>query len=233
MAAFRPVGTRGMSVEALGSGDTELYAPIMATNTTVGAATLSAANLIAGNLFRSGSTAAYTDTMDTAANIYLALEGNGNAPAIVPGLGFTCRITNQVAYAETITLGAGMSAGQGTVTSVSASSWRDFLFTFTSVQPPISLIGNTTSASAAVTFTLQPNQVALQQGVAPTATNVMAGAVVAGTGITAGTTVIGTTQGVGGVTGITMSATATATGTNVALTFGPAISVSSSGAGTL
>lgn len=233
MAAFRPIGTRGMSEETLAAGDLELVSGLAGTNTVAGASTLTGAQLVTGYLFRSGSVAGYIDTFDTSANILAAMAGNGYAPAVVPGLGFTCRIVNTVAFAETLTLGTGMVAGSGSIGSVAASSWRDFLFSFTNVQPLVTLIANTTNGSAVVTWTLPTGMTALQEGPAVTASNVTVGATVTGTGIPAGTTVLGITQGMGGTLGITLSANATATNSNVALTFSSTITVNSTGSGTL
>lgn len=232
MAALRPSGYRGLSEELLNAGDVLLTGDFASTNTTVGATTLAAASMVTGMLERSGSTGAYTDTFDTASNIYNALLGNGYGPALVPGIGFRLKLVNSVAFTETITLGTGMTAGQGIVSSVTASFWREFLFTFTSVQPPVSLIGNTTSGAATITWTLGVGQAALSESPA-SGSIVQSGASVAGTGIAAGTTVLGVTQGVGGTTGVTLSGTATATGTNVAFSFGPAILVSSPGGGAI
>lgn len=231
MSAMRIGGSRGLSNELLNAGDVVLVSDAASTNTTTVGTTLSAASMLTGNLFRSGTTAGFTDVLDTASNMLLGLQGNGYGAAIVPGLGVKLRITNLVAQIQTITLGTGMTAGSGTVSSIAASSWRDFLFSFTSVQTPVSIIGNTTSGSAVVTWTLSANQVALGEG--PASSNIVQpGAYVTGTGIAASTTVLGTTQGVGGTTGVTLSGTATATGANVSLSFGPAITVHSSGSGT-
>lgn len=233
MAAFRPMGTRGMSEELLNPGDVELVSGVTSTNTTVGAATLTANQLLTGSLYRSGSTAVYTDTLDTASNIYAALAGNGNLPAVTPGLGFTCRITNATAYVETITLGSGHVAGNGTIASIAANSWRDFLFSFVAVQPALTVVGNVTSGTNLLTWTLNPGQVALQEGVAPTSININTGATVSGTGIPAGTTVLGIVQGQGGTTGVIMSANATSTNANIAVSFSSTITVNSSGSGSI
>lgn len=232
MAAIRMNGYRALSNELLSPGDTVLTSEIFQPVTTVGAATLSAAAMLNGVLYRSGSTAGYTDTFDTATNILLAMSGNLTNPAVSPGLSFKMRLVNSVAFAETITLGAGMIAGSGVIATVAASSYRDFLFSFTSVQPPISNIANTTSGSAVVTWYLPPGQTSEPQGPSPLSMNIMPGCTVTGTGVPANTTVIGITQGQGGTLGFTMSANATATGA-VTLSFGPTITVSSSGSGTL
>lgn len=233
MAAFRPLGSRGLAGELLVGGDCELVSGVVGTNAVVGATVITSAQLLTGNVFRSGSTANYTDTFDTASALLTALAGNGFSASIVPSTGFICRIINTVAFTETITLGAGMVAGSGTVTSVPVSSWRDFLFAFISVQTPISVIGNTTNGSAVVTWTLNPGQTSLQGGVSPTAVNIMPGATAIGTGIPTGTTVLGVTQGISGTVGVTLSANATATGANISITFGPTITVHSQGSGTL
>lgn len=233
MAAFRASGTRGLGEELLNPGDAELISAVPGVNTTNGASTLTAASIVTSVIFRSGSGAGYTDTFDTAANIYAALIGNGNAPAIVPGLGFPLRIVNTVAFLETLTLGAGMVAGNGTIATVSASGWRDFWLTFLSAQPPITVVGNNTNGSAVVTFTLAAGQTALAMGPSLTAINIMVGATATGTGIPANTTVLGITQAPGGIIGVTLSANCTSTNTNINISFGSTIQIHGLGAGTL
>lgn len=71
--------------------------------TTVGAGTLTAAALVGGQITRSGSTAAYTDTTDTAVNIVAAL------PLLVVGGTFFIRIKNATAFTETIAAGTGVT----------------------------------------------------------------------------------------------------------------------------
>lgn len=232
MATVRIGGQRGLGNELVNPGDTVLTTDIFSLNTTVGTTTIPAAQLVTGELYRSGSAGAYTDTLDSAANILLALYGNNPGAAVIPGLSFKLRITNSVAFVETVTLGAGMVAGSGPIGSLAASTWRDFLFTFTSVQPPFANVANTVNGSAVVTWYLLPGQISELEGPSVLAINLMPGASVSGTGIPAGATVIGLTQGLGGTLGFTMSANATATGT-VSLSFSPTISVSSSGSGTL
>lgn len=233
MAAFRMGGARALSNELLCPGDTILTPDIFSPNVNVGAVVLTAAQMVTGVLFRSGSTAAYNDTLDTAVNVLAAVSGNLPAAAVIPGLSFKLRLINSVAFIDTITLGAGMVAGSGTIATVPASSWRDFLFTFASVQPPVSVIGNTVSGSAVVTWTFNAGQTALTLGPSPSAANIMPGAAAVGTGIAAGTTVLGVTEIPGGTSGCTLSGTATATGSNVAITFGPQLVVSGMGSGTL
>lgn len=71
--------------------------------TTVGAGTLTAAGLVGGLIMRSGPTANFTDTTDTAAKILAAL------PGIVVGSSFLIRIKNNTAFIETLAAGAGVT----------------------------------------------------------------------------------------------------------------------------
>lgn len=232
MSAFKNVGMRAGLLTPFASGDTLLIPSVMATDATAGNVTLSAAKMVTGLLRRSGPGAGYADTFDTAVNIYNALVGEGSDPEIAVGDAFLLRILNSAAFNENITLGAGMVAGVGTLTPIAGSTWREFLFTFLSVQKPVSIYCNTTNGSAAVTFVLAPNQSALPMGPAPGSVNITPGAFVSGIGIAAGTTVLGLTQAPGGMTGFTLSANATATGTAL-LSFGPYLKVDGSGSGTL
>lgn len=74
---------------------------------TVGAGTLTAALLVGGYITRSGSTAAYTDTTDTAAAIIAAIT---NAAV---NQSFLCSIKNTVNFNQTLAAGTGVTlAGQ-------------------------------------------------------------------------------------------------------------------------
>lgn len=70
---------------------------------TVGNGTLTAAALVGGQINRSGPTAAYTDTTDTAANIVAAL------PAFVAGEEFRVVLKNATIYSQTIAAGTGVT----------------------------------------------------------------------------------------------------------------------------
>lgn len=95
---------------------------------TVGNGTLTAAALVGGIVTRSGPTAAYTDTTDTAANIIAALAN----PEV--GASFEINIKNTVAFAQTIAAGAGVTLA-GT-TDVAASSVRKYVLTIDNVAAP-------------------------------------------------------------------------------------------------
>jgi hypothetical protein len=234
MTALRMLGgARALGGEMVNPGDTLILPDQFTSVATVGAATLTAGQLVSGNIFRSGSVAGYVDTLDTSAALLLALQGNNPGATVIPGMTFKLRIYNSVAFAETITLGSGMVAGNGTIASVAASTWRDFLFQFSSVQPAISNLANTVNGSPVVTWYLPPGQAAEPIGVNPLSINIVPGAFVSGTGIPAGATVIGLTMGPGGTLGFTLSANATATNSNVSLTFSSLVTVHSLGSGTL
>lgn len=217
-------------------GDTPLLAEsLLPAVASVAAVTITAAEIVSGLIYRTGPTAGYADVWDTAANIVSALQGNGFAPDALPGSSFRVRFFSSVAFANTLTYGAGLVAGTGVLT-VSASSWRDFLFTLKNTQPLFTASANTTSGSAAVTFFFPSGKGVYQYpGTGNNQNWVTTGATVTGTGIPAGTTVLGVTEGVGGFTGVTLSANATATSVagGTPLTFGPTISIDSLGSGTL
>lgn len=84
------------------------------------------ANQIDGSavIIRTGPTAAFTDTTDTAANI---ISGLSNPPT---NSRFRLRVVNTTGYAETIAAGTGITIS-GTAT-ISAGTWRDYDFAVTS-----------------------------------------------------------------------------------------------------
>lgn len=200
---------------------------------TVGDGTWTGALIATGIIRRTGPTGDYSDTTDTAANILTALAGNGWAAEVVAGQSFRLLVQNTVAYVATLVAGTGVTLGTGT-TTIAASLVREYILSVLNASPPLTLNCNTTNSSATVTFNLPTGMVALPIGPSPLADNVTTGMIVSGTGITAGTTVIGVTQGVGGITGVTLSANATATSSGgVSLTFGPNIRIDSLRSSTL
>lgn len=214
--------------EQVAPGDVLGGGEVIATNAGGAASTLTGAMLTTGILNRTGPGAGFTDTTDTAVNILAALSGNLGGAIVSPGTTWRFRYINTVAFAMTFAAGVGVVSGIGTL-SVAASLTRDYLFTVLNTTPQVILNCATTNASAVVTFNLPPGMISFPIGPAPNAINITPGATVSGTGITAGTTVLGVTQGVGGVTGVTLSANATATNNPVALTFGPTIKIDSLG----
>lgn len=105
-------------------------APVTATVGTV----LTAAQMLTGNILRSGPAAAYTDTTDTAAAIVASI------PGAQIGMGYELSIANTVAFAATIAAGAGVTLA-GT-TALAASSSRKFVVTITAIAiPAVTLTG--------------------------------------------------------------------------------------------
>lgn len=209
-------------------GDLVLQAETIPVVNVVGSTTLTAAQMCTGILYRSGSTAAFTDTTDTAANIINQLITNYNyntssVTGVGGGLGamqgqtFRMRYINSVAYAATIAAGTGVTLGYN-ATTVNASSVKDFLVTVTNGSAPQTFAATTTNTSAVITGLNQFQTGQLSPGMA-----------VSGTGIPASTNIISVQQGVG----VTLNNNATASGTLVALSFSPTIRLDGLGQGLL
>lgn len=86
-------------------------------------------NIIAGVVLRSGPTAAFTDTFDTASNILNVMPSN----IIAANSGFRFRYINNSTVTATLAAGTGDTLS-GTMT-VAAGTWRDFEFYVTSAYP--------------------------------------------------------------------------------------------------
>lgn len=97
--------------------------PVAAAVTATAGTTLTAAQIAGGLIARSGPTAAFTDTTDTAANIIAAINSMG------AGEGFDLSIQNTTADALTLAAGTGVTLA-GT-TTVSATSTRRYRVTMT------------------------------------------------------------------------------------------------------
>lgn len=98
--------------------------PTNSAVTTVGAATLTAAQINGGIITRSGSVAAYTDTTDTAANIIAGIPGAG------VGTAYLMEINNTVGFTETLAAGTGVTLAG--LTSLPPGSTGLFLVSVTS-----------------------------------------------------------------------------------------------------
>lgn len=102
--------------------------------TTVGAGTLTAAGLVGGVITRSGSTAAYTDTTATAAQLQTVI--GADSPLGTSRLVF---IKNTVPFAETLAAGTDVTlAGQGIIPP---NSTGVFLLTYDTAVPEFTLRG--------------------------------------------------------------------------------------------
>ena len=236
MPAFRPSGVRdGFNQSLIVPGDLIIGGESVVNGalTTVGAGSWTAALITNGIIRRTGPVAGYADTTATAAQIIAALAGNMPAGELLPGSTFRMLFINAVAQAMTLTLGTGVQTGLGTL-DCAASLIREYLWTVLNTTPEQLLPCATTNASPTVTFVLPAGMSALPYAVAgqTAGVNISPGCTVSGTGITAGTTVLGVTQGLGGITGVTLSANATATNNPVGLTFGPTMRLDSLGSRT-
>jgi hypothetical protein len=114
------------TIANLGSGGGAGEQTINTAITTVGAGTLTGAAIAGGLITRSGSTAAYTDTTDTAALIVAAI-----ANAFV-GQSFLLHIKNTVAFAQTLAAGAGVTLS-GSSNIIPPNSAGLYLVTLTSL----------------------------------------------------------------------------------------------------
>lgn len=224
---FRPSGPRGgLNDDRIQPGDLIATGRSLAALTTVGAGTITAAMIAAGIINRTGPTAGYTDTFDTAWNILQALAGNFPQPDTVQGLSFELTFINTVAFANTVAAPTNGGVVLGTNVNVAASLVRDYLVTINNASPPQNFYCGTTSANPTITLN-QP----YQMGTFDYSNNkaygqITPGMSVYGTGIPAGATVIGLIQGQQGmVTGFTLSANATATAASVALALTPTITI--------
>lgn len=112
------VTMQGLAVTPLTSG------PVLASTalTTIGAGTITGAGIAGGVTNRTGSTAAFTDTTDTAANIIAALP-NANI-----GQSFIYTYYNNTLGVATFANGTGVTV---TGTIVPFSCWAEYLVTYT------------------------------------------------------------------------------------------------------
>lgn len=164
--------------------------------TTVGTGTITAAGIVAGVTSRSGSTAAFTDTTDTAAAI-IAAEGSGTTT----GTSFRWTYVNNTVAAATLAGGTGVTITGMTV--IPPNSQAEYLVTVASATTvTILCIGSgyfpasgtftangatpVTVTNAAVTATSQVDITLKTVGgtVSPTRPNVLT--ITAGTGFTVG-----------------------------------------------
>ena len=99
--------------------------------TTVGNGTLTAAAMIGGQINRSGPTAAFTDTTDTAAAIVAAL------PEFVSGATFFMRIKNSTAYLQTISAGTGVTLPTTNIVAPFQTLWSYGTIGGTSASPTV------------------------------------------------------------------------------------------------
>lgn len=228
MSLARPMVAKGVVMDdKLYTGDILASGVVLSagTITTVGAGTLTGAAIGSGVITRTGPTAGYTDTTDTAANIVAALAGNASEVDMVEGLKFELLYINTVASAMTLAAGVGVTLGTlgSNTTGVSASAVRKYLVALINVDGPYTIPCSFTTTTKVITFILPQGMSSLPIGPSPQAVNITEKMTVSGTNIATNTKVVGVTAGIGGNTGVTVDTNTTGTQTNSAVTFGPTV----------
>ena len=177
-------------------------------NATAGSATLTAQQVMAGVLNRTGPGAGFTDTWPSADQIIAAMEN----PQV--GDSWPLVYRNGVAFAMTFAAGTGIVAGIGTLTAA-ASVTRHYRHTILSNKRTAIGVVSTTNANAVLTNV--PKDFIK---------NVMPGMGATGTGIGASAVVLGVSEE---AQTITLSVNSTATADNIAVTFFPRVRLDSVG----
>lgn len=196
---------------------------------------ITAQQLVSQDIDRSGA-AAVADTLDTADNIVKALIGSinkmsppdnqlygtlptqvvqlawaANLNPLMPGSSF--RRTIRSANSGTLTISVVANSGVSLlgVTTIPATSWREYLIKILNSSPTI-IIGCTTTNANPVLSNVDLNLIA----------NITNGMSVFGTNIGAAAVVVAVNRDLGT---ITLSVNSTATGSNQAITFTPTVTV--------
>lgn len=220
----------GMDGE-LRPGDMMATSRIFSTIATVGAGVWTGAAIAGGILRRTGPTAAYIDTTDTAQNIMNALKGNAPSAISINGLSFELYVANTVAFAMTsLTMGRGVIAGTlGGTLNLAASSSKDYLFAIKNDTPEIT-VNVICNATTTALLALPPGMTSFKIGPAPDALMITPGMTITavnGTAPAAGTVVTGLRYGQGGIIGFVSSAALAANIT--AITLSPTIEINNVG----
>lgn len=200
---------RGASPSKSVQGTPVLDQKAIGTLTTVGAGTILASSLSGGILRRTGPTAGYTDTFDSANNFIAAMDD----PAPGDSFGFT--IINGVAQAMTAAAGEGIVLG--TNVDIAASVVRDYLATVLNATP------RTTFSADTATSTTISNVPASAFAL------LTIGMGLSGTGVAAASYIVAMNEV---AQTLTLSAATTATATGIAMAAFPRINISGIGART-
>lgn len=171
-------------------------------NATAGAATLTAQQVMAGVLNRTGPGAGFVDTWPSADQIIAAMEN----PQVGDSWPLTYR--NAVAFAMTFGAGTGIVSGIGTL-GVAASSTK--LYRHTILANKRTAIGVVSTTNVNAVLTNVPKDFIK---------NVMPGMGATGVGIGASAVVLGVSEE---AQTITLSVNSTATADNIAVTFFPRV----------
>lgn len=196
-------------------GDTVAYGEILPATIATNAITITGTQLLSGLIQRT-TTAAGTDTIDTAANIISAISTSG----VQAGTTWRCKWVQNAAFAITVTATANTGITINLPT-INASSVKDYLITVVNGTPATVVQALTTNTSAIITGLTTAQVAAITPGMV--ITNAVAGL--------QGTTVIAVNIAAGSVT---LSAAASATNTTpVTVNFSPVITLQGIGQGLL
>ncbi len=196
---------------------------------------VTAQQLCAQDIDRSGA-AAVTDNLDTADNIVKAIIGSinkisppdnslygtlpsqsvqlawpANLNSLVPGSSFRRIIRSANSGVLTLAVVANSGVTLLGVTTIAATSWREYLIKILNATPQ-TLVAATTTNTSFVLTAVDLNAIL----------NITIGMSVSGAGIAAGSTVVATNRDTGT---ITLSLAATASASNVAITLTPTVTV--------
>lgn len=209
----------GINPRQIQLGDVMCSAEQLPTTIAPNAVTVTG-QLLANSLIQSTETANATYTLDTAANIILALQSIVNVANIQNGTTWRIRHVNNAAF--TVTYASTANTGTSVASAViNASSVKDFLVTVTNGTPAQTFAGTTVNASAVVGGFTQSQCAQLSPGMI--VTNAVAG--LQGTTILAVNVTAGT---------VTMSGNANATNAvAVAIAFSPVVALQGLGQGLL
>lgn len=191
---------------SLGAGDLLAGGESLANSTlaTNGAGTLTAAILTSGFCVRTTVGAPYTDTTCTAALLLAAI------PDAQVGDTFRFRHMNTVAQTCTLAAGTGCTLGTVPATTVTASSYKDYLVTITNATPATTVVCTIANGTKIITgMTLAQTSA------------VSVGQLVTGTGAGASAVVVSIQAGVG----VTVDVNSTADNAAASFTFSPSYRV--------
>lgn len=221
MSLIKTIGFDGLGVSPrqVQQGDVVCLAEQLPATSASNALTVTG-QLLANSLIQSTETANATYTLDTAANIILALQAITNVANIQNGTSWRLRHINNAAFTVTyaVTANTGVTVALPTI---NASSVKDFLITVTNGTPAQTFAATTVNATAVVAGLTQSQCALLSPGMIVTnAVAALQGTTILAVNATAGT--------------VTLSGNANATNTTaVAVSFSPVVAVQGLGQGLL
>lgn len=216
----------GGLVRDQGPGDLQNTNEVPQTLNNAAGVTLTASQLMAGILLRTGPAGAFGDTMPTAAQIIAGMlsqanyQGSGASTPLGINVGSSFRLLyhNGGGGLATPVVNTGVTF-VGT-TTVASTSWKEYLVRVTNGTPQQIFSAVTVNGSAVITGLTAEQTKQLSPGM-----------LVSGAGIQAGSLIVSVQPGVG-VT-LSLTATADAPAPGAALTFNPTVVVQSLGTRTV